>query len=319
MSSGLPNPTYSNEDLERAFSDKFDYDLLYPVVNSLRCIKTDLEIDLMRETCAISSRAHIYAMVNCMPTFYEYQLSALFREYFAHAGADDTAYFSVCAGGRNASVLHYEVNLEELKDGDLVLCDMGAKKDGMCSDITCTYPVNGKFSQIQKDIYNIVLKAQRTSIEMLKPGVAYADVQDNSFRVILDGLKKLGILKGDKQKMFELKVHKVFMPHRLGHYLGFRTHDVGKQRKVQRPGDTEYNKQYLSVDEDVLEKNMCLTVEPGIYFIKSLIQNAKDDPDMSPYFDFDKLEEYMSVGGVRIEDDLRITDEGYENFTKVVY
>ena len=299
------------------FMSIFDFDTLYPVVNSLRCIKSEAEINLMREVCSISSKAHIYAMVNCMPTFQEFQLAALFREYFAYAGADDTAYFSVCGGGRNASVLHYEVNTEELNDGDLVLCDMGAKKDGMCSDITCTYPVNGKFTQIQKDIYNIVLEAQTSSIKMLKPGVAYADIQDNSFKVILKGLTKLGILKGDQQKMFEAKVHKIFMPHRLGHYLGFRTHDVGKPRKNLKPEDIEYNKQYLSVDEDILEENMCLTVEPGIYFIQSLAEKAKNDPDMSDFFDFDKLQEYWSVGGVRIEDDLRITSDGYENFTKV--
>ena len=287
------------------------------MVNALRCIKTESEIKLMREICAISSRAHIYCMTNCMPSFQEYQLSALFREYFAYAGADDTAYFSICGGGRNASTLHYETNTDELKDGDLVLCDMGAKKNGMCSDITCTYPVNGKFTQNQKEIYNIVLEAQTSSIKMLKPGVEYSDIQDNAFRVILKGLTNLGILKGDQKEMFQLKIHKIFMPHRLGHYLGFRTHDVGKPRREKKPNDKEYNKQYLSVDEDILESNMCLTVEPGIYFIDSLIQKAKDDEDMNSYFDFDLLEHYRSVGGVRIEDDLRITNDGYENFTKV--
>ena len=107
------------------------------------------------------------------------------------------------------------------------------------------------------------------------------------------------------------------MPHRLGHYLGFRTHDVGLQRPADKDKSTEYNKQYLSVDEDILQANMCLTVEPGIYFIESLIEDAKNNEDISNYFDFDLLEHYMSVGGVRIEDDLRITEDGYENFTKV--
>lgn len=271
----------------------------------------------MRKICDISSRAHIYCMTNCLPTLQEYQLAALFKEYFSFANADDNAYYSICGGGRNAAVLHYETNTEELKDGDLVLCDMGGKKDGMCSDITCTYPVNGKFSQNQKDIYNIVLKAQTTSIKMLKPGVAYADIQENSFKVILDGLCKIGILKGNQDEMYNKKIHKIFMPHRLGHYLGFRTHDVGLQRPADKDKSIEYNKQYLSVDEDILQANMCLTVEPGIYFIESLIEDAKNNEDISNYFDFDLLEHYMSVGGVRIEDDLRITEDGYENFTKV--
>lgn len=315
--SGLINPVYSNQDLENAFSDSLDYDTLYPVINELRCIKSEKEINLMREICAISSQAHIYAMTNCMPTFLEYQLAALFTEYFSHGDADDHAYFPICGGGRNASVLHYETNTMELNDGDLVLCDMGAKKNGMCSDITCTYPVNGKFNPIQKQIYNIVLEAQTSSIKMLKPGIAYADVQDNAFRVILKGLSNLGILKGDLEKMFELKVHKIFMPHHLGHFLGFRTHDVGKRRTELKPDDTEYNKQYMTLWEVNLETNMCITVEPGIYFIDSLIQNAKDDGDLAPFFDFDMIQHYRSVGGVRIEDDLRITDDGYENFTKV--
>lgn len=271
----------------------------------------------MRQICSISSRAHIYAMANCLPTFDEFQLAAVFQEYFAYAGADDHAYDPVCGGGRNASVLHYMTNTEELQDGDLVLCDMGAKKNGMCSDITCTYPINGKFSPNQKQIYNIVWEAQSTSIQMLKPGVDYADVQDNAYRVILKGLSNLGILKGDLDKMFQLKVHKVFMPHRLGHYLGFRTHDVGMRRKELKEDDKEYNKQYLTIDEDTLQPNMCLTVEPGIYFIDSLIQDAKDNEDISDFFDFDLVEHYRPVGGIRLEDDLRITTKGYENFTKV--
>ena len=303
--------------MENTFSDILDYNTIYPIVNSLRCIKSEAEIDLMRKICEISSRAHIYCMTNCLPTMMEYQLAALFKEYFAYADADDNAYFSICGCGRNAAVLHYETNTEPLKDGDLVLCDMGGKKDGMCSDITCTYPVSGKFSQDQKDIYNIVLKAQTTSIAMLKPGIPYADVQDNSFRVILDGLLKLGILKGDQTEMFNKKIHKIFMPHRLGHYLGFRTHDVGQQRPYDKTKSLEFNKQYLSVDEDILAKNMCLTVEPGIYFIESLIDGAKTNAEISDYFDFDLLEKYIPVGGVRIEDDLRITENGFENFTKV--
>ena len=316
-SSGLFNPVYQNEDLEKNFPDSLEYDLMYPVVNAVRCIKSEKEITLMREICDISSRAHIYAMTNCMPTFQEYQLGALFQEYFSYAGADDHAYYPICGGGRNASVLHYETNTEELQNGDLVLCDMGAKKDGMCSDITCTYPINGKFSPNQKQIYNIVLEAQTTSIEMLKPGVAYGDIQNNAFRVILKGLCNLGILKGDQNKMFQLKVFKVFMPHGLGHYLGYRTHDVGLQRRVFKTNNTEYSKQYLTLTEDILQPNMCLTVEPGIYFIDSLIQQAKDNEDISQFFDFDMVEHYRSVGGVRIEDDLRITSNGYENFTKV--
>lgn len=271
----------------------------------------------MRETCLISSKAHIYAMSNVLPGLMEYQLSGMFQEYFAHAGGDDNAYPSICGGGRNASTLHYETNTDELQSGDLVLCDMGCKKNGMCSDITCTYPVSGTFSQTQKEIYELVLKAQSTSIAMLRPDVAYGDVQMNAFMVILQGLIDLKLLKGDIQAMYNLKVHKVFMPHHLGHYLGSRTHDVGLQRTVFKPEDKEYNKQYLSIWEDSLKANMCLTVEPGIYFIQTLLDAAKENAEISGFFDFEVIGKYMDVGGVRIEDDLRVTEDGYENFTKV--
>lgn len=317
-SSNLYSSFYKNPSIEKEFASLLDYNTVYPIINNLRCIKSKAEIDLMRETCAISSKAHIYAMTNCMPTFNEYQLAALFQEYFAYAGADSNAYYPICGGGRNASILHYETNTEELKDGDLVLCDMGAQKNGMNSDITCTYPVNGKFSNNQKEIYNIVLKAQTTSIEMLKPDVPYSNVQDNAFMVILQGLIDLGLLQGDIQEMFQNKIHKVFMPHRLGHYLGYRTHDVGLQRKVTDPGNIEFNKQYDTIEEDILRPNMCLTVEPGIYFVSSLLDDVINDKEKAKYFNFDRINTFMSVGGVRIEDDLCITEIGYENFTKVV-
>lgn len=291
--------------------------MVYPIINNLRCIKTEKEIDLMREACLISSKAHIYAMTNALPGIKEYQLSAMFQEYFAYAGADDNAYPSICGSGRNASILHYEANTEDLKSGDLVLCDMGAKKNGMCADITCTYPISGTFSPKQKEIYNLVLQAQTTAIKMLRPNILYSDIQRTAFMVILQGLVELGILKGDTQQMYNLKVHKVFMPHHLGHYLGLRTHDVGLQRREFKSGDTEYNKQYLNIFEDTLKANMCLTVEPGIYFIESLLDAAKENEEIRDFFDFDVIETYMSVGGVRIEDDLRVTKTGYENFTKV--
>ena len=287
------------------------------MLNNLRCIKSEREIELMRETCLISSKAHMYAMSNVLPGVMEYQISGLFQEYFAHAGADDNAYPSICGGGRNASILHYQTNTDRLKSGDLVLCDMGCKKNGMCSDITCTYPVSGTFSETQKEIYELVLEAQTSSIAMLKPNIAFQEVQRNAFMVILQGLTDLNLLRGDIQTMYTLKVHKVFMPHHLGHYLGSRTHDVGLQRRVLKPEDVEYNKQYLTIWEDTLQSNMCLTVEPGIYFIESLLDAAKENVQISGFFDFHVIAKYTHIGGVRIEDDLRITSDGYENFIKV--
>lgn len=304
---------YNNEKILSKFWDKIDEDTLFPILNSQRNLKSKKEIDLFLKTCEISSRAHIKCMQNCLPGMFEYQISALFEQSFGAEGAEDHAYNPICAGNKNGAYLHYMVNEDLLKNGQLLLTDMGCKQNGVCSDITCTYPVNGVFTQRQKSLYNVVLKAQRNAIEQLKPGVKYGDLQDEAFVIILEGLLDLGILKGSVKDLLENEIHKIFMPHHLGHFIGYRTHDVGPQKKNGK--DKEESKQYDVIWDCVLQEGMALTVEPGIYFIDVLIENSKKNP-IKVFFDYEVIEDYrLEIGGIRIEDDLVVTKDGALNGT----
>lgn len=160
-----------------------------------------------------------------------------------------------------------------------------------------------------------MLKAQLTSIKQLKPGVNYTEIQTNAYKIILQGLKDVGILQGDIEEMYSKNIHGIFMPHHLGHYIGYKTHDVGLQVKTGR--DKEEKKKYAVLhDNAVLRPGMTITVEPGIYFIDVLIQKSKSE-EIQYYFKYDVLDQYKKeIGGVRIEDCLIITDNGFENCTR---
>jgi Xaa-Pro dipeptidase len=253
------------------------------------------------------------------------------KKYWNSQNASEWAYWPICCSGRDCSVLHYHLNNKCMKDGDFVLCDLGGKRFGICSDITTTFPVSGKFSKKQKEIYDITLKAQLESIKALMPGKKLGDIQDDCFKILLEGLRDLGILKGDVQQLFEQKIYGYFMPHSIGHYIGFKTHDVGFKREqpVVDPNNSnpespaqpvltpEQLNMYEPVTRDVLRAGVVTTIEPGIYFIEILKEKAKSKPELAEYFDFDKYEEYMEVGGVRIEDDIWVTENGFDMLTVV--
>ena len=202
-----------------------------------------------------------------------------------------------------------------------MLCDLGFKRYGICSDITTTFPVSGKFTEKQKKIYNLVLDIQRDAISKLKDGAYYRQIQAECYKGIVAGLKDLGLLKGDVEEMHKAGIGLDFMPHSIGHYIGFKVHDVGLQVRIpddpQGKLNPEKYKQYQSVTREVLMEGMVITVEPGIYFIETLIEQAKKNEAKSKYFNFDKIKEYMEVGGVRIEDNLLITATGSENLSDV--
>ncbi len=193
----------------------------------------------------------------------------------------------------------------------MILCDMGCKKEGICTDLTRTYPINGKFSKRQKEIYQIVFDAQKVAIDGLKPGVLYGDLQTQAYKAILQGLKDLNILNGSVDIMYKNDVHKTFMFHRLGHFIGFLTHDVG-------PKNTNtIEKAFKSVEECIMEEGMTLTIEPGIYFNDVKIKIAKDDEILSNIYNFDIIKQYRDeIGGIRIEDDFVVTKDGNLNLTK---
>ena len=255
------------------------------ILHEMRLIKEDQEMILMKKAADITTEAHIRAMQAVTPGMYEYQLEAEYLYAFNKNGARSPAYNSIVGGGNNSCILHYVENNDELKDGDLVLVDAGCEYQYYASDVTRTFPVNGKFSPEQKEIYSIVLEAHRQSMEQAKPGNKWNLMHEKSVEVIVEGLLDLGLLKGTKEQVIEKGDYSKFYMHRIGHWLGMDVHDVGGYKQ-----DGDWRE---------LEKGMVMTVEPGIYILDSL-----EDVD----------DKWKGIG-VRIEDDIVITDSGFEVLT----
>ena len=254
-----------------------------PIVHEMRMFKSDFEIAILRQACEISAKAHIRAMQKCQPSLYEYQLEAEILHEFAWYGARSPSYNTIVGGGNNGCILHYENNSDQLKDGDLVLIDAGCEYQYYAGDITRTFPINGKFNQSQREIYDIVLTAQYAAIKLLQPGTSISIVNQQIIRIMVEGLVKLGIMQGDIETLIANKAYMTFYMHGLGHWLGIDVHDVGSDR------------------DRILAPGMVLTVEPGLY-----INQEADVP-----------ERYKSIG-IRIEDNILITDSGNEVLTAMV-
>ncbi len=278
--------------------------MIYEVLCDTRSVKADYEKDVLEFAGKITNDAHLEMMKHIKPGVYERNMESRFMGYLT-----DRYYTRIwaypCIGGcgSNAATLHYEDNDKMIKDGDLFLADMGIRFCGYASDVTITIPANGKFTQKQKDIYNIVLKSNRDVIKSMKPGVtSYFDMDKLSKMVILEELQKLGLIKEgfEVKTLYEKSIHKIFMPHGLGHFVGLDVHDVGK--------DVSYKSQRI------LEEGNLITVEPGIYFIDFVLDKAFNDPEKSKYLNVELLKTYKGFGGVRIEDDIYVTAEGVINF-----
>ncbi|WP_238377068.1 Xaa-Pro aminopeptidase [Neptunomonas antarctica] len=255
---------------------------LSSLLHEMRLIKSTQEAQVMRAAGEISAQAHIRAMQACRPGLMEYQLEAEIIYHFMQQGCRLPAYSSIVGGGNNGCVLHYVSNNSELKDGDLVLIDAGCECDYYAGDITRTFPVNGRFSDAQRALYELVLKAQLACLAEIKPGIPWEHTQDISVRVITEGLVELGILTGRPQDLIACGAYKAFYMHRLGHWLGMDVHDVGDYK--------------VEGEWRLLEPGMVMTVEPGIYI-------APDNENVEPC--------WRGIG-IRIEDDVLITHDGCE-------
>jgi len=218
----------------------------------------------------------------------------------------------------NGQILHNHHHHNILKNGDLLLIDAGAESPmRYATDITRTYPVGGKFSQKQREIYEIVLKAEMESIEMLRPGIEYRTVHLNAAKIIASGLKELGLMKGDVEEAVKQGAHAMFFPHGLGHMIGLNVHDmedigekfVGYNNETVR--STQFGTAYLRLGRK-LEEGFVITVEPGIYFIPALIETWKKEGKFNEFINYEKVEEYLDFGGIRIEDDVLITANGHK-------
>ena len=255
------------------------------LLHELRLIKSKGEIDLMREAGQIAVRAHKRAMQVTQSDMHEYEVEAEFMHEFFRAGCRAPAYTSIVAGGANACILHYVDNNQKLNDGDLLLIDAGCEFEHYASDITRTFPVNGKFTPEQKAIYELVLKAQLAAIEQVKPGNTWNVPHDTTVQVLTEGLVELGLLQGDVDELIKSGAYRDFYMHRAGHWLGMDVHDVGDYKIDGRWRE--------------LEPGMVLTVEPGLYI----------SPNNT------NVEARWRGIGVRIEDDVAVTRTGCEVLT----
>jgi len=235
-------------------------------------------------------------------------------------GARHTAYVCICGTGENGAILHYghaaAPNDKTIEDGDMCLFDMGAEYYCYTSDITCSFPANGHFSENQKLIYEAVYKSSRAVMAAAKPGVCWVDMHKLADRTHLEELKAGGLLQGDVEDMLKVNLGAVFMPHGLGHFMGCDTHDVGGYLEGEPVRPEEPGLKSLRTAR-VLKAGMVLTIEPGIYFIDMLLDNALNDPEQSKFLVKDAIQNFRNFGGVRIEDDVLITETGIENLTDV--
>ena len=254
------------------------------ILDEMRVLKSAEELAVMRHAAMISAGAHCRAMQMTKPGLYEYQVEAELLHEFRRHGAQSPAYSSIVAGGGNACVLHYVENSAELKSGDLLLIDAGCETDGYASDITRTFPVNGVFNPVQKEIYQLVLSAQAAAIDAVRPGNTWDAPHEAAVKVLAQGFIDTGLCHGSLDAVIESGEYKRFYMHRTGHWLGLDVHDAGEYKT---------NGQWRA-----LQPGMTLTVEPGCY-----IRPADDVPA-----DFWHI-------GIRIEDDIVVTSTGCEVLT----
>jgi Xaa-Pro aminopeptidase len=254
------------------------------ILHEMRLFKQPDEVTVMQRAATISAQAHCRAMQAVSTSQFEYQLEATLHHEFAVQGARFPAYSSIVGGGENACILHYTENSAELHSGDLVLIDAGAELHGYAADITRTFPVSGRFSDAQAQVYQCVLDSQLAALDHLKPGSTIAQAMHACLTVLTQGLIKMGILSGEVEDLIQNKAYQPFFMHGLGHWLGLDVHDVGDYK--------------IDGQDRPLQPGMCMTVEPGLYF--------------SPTAEVP--EQYKGIG-VRIEDDILITDDGHRVLT----
>lgn len=289
--------------------DYVDTVTLGSIFTTIRAVKTFRELQVMRYANQVSSNAHIALMKSVKPKLWEYQLEALFLFETDKCSLRKQAYEPICGSGTNSAVLHYINNDKQIKDAmiippqivpeDIILVDAGAEFIGYASDITRTYPSTGKFTPEQAGVYNAVLKTQETAIQACKNLVPWNNITAIASTTMLSELQTLEFVAKDVpiERLLAAGIHKLFQPHGLGHLVGLDVHDTSVY------------------PQNLLLTNMVVTIEPGIYFIPFLFEQAT--PEQQPFLNMNKIRQFYKFGGVRIEDDILITDSGNENLTLV--
>ncbi|MBK8181913.1 MAG: Xaa-Pro aminopeptidase [Candidatus Competibacteraceae bacterium] len=270
------------------------------LLHAMRLCKAPEEIAVMRESARIAAEAHCQAMRICRPGMMEYQLEAEILHTFVQNGAG-WSYPSIVGGGDNSCILHYTENNAPLRDGDIVLIDAGAELDGYASDITRSFPVNGRFSGEQRAIYELVLASQQAAIAKVRPGCHFNEPHDAAVRTLTEGLAALGLLHGDVEALIKEERHKPFYMHRTGHWLGMDVHDVGDYK--------------IGEDWRVFEPGMVTTIEPGLYIAAGGKIMDAHWARLGVYLEAELEERWWRIG-IRIEDDVLVTAEGHEILTE---
>ena len=314
-----PELVYCLSDDEAAFVGQFniqtDTVALPEALAYCRSVKSEEELKNMRKASDLASEAHIACMKAIKPGMMEYEMKAVYDFVNTKNGVLHYPYNGIHAAGASSAILHYVENNRPIRDGDLYLIDAGSEYMGYAADITRTYPASGVFSPLQADVYDVVLQALNDNILAARPGVKMEDLHLNASKIVCEGLKSIGILKGNVEDMMEQNVFALFFPHGLGHFLGLDTHDVGGYLKgvapIDRPG-----LRFLRARR-TLEAGMVITIEPGIYFIPALLKPAFESKARKDFLNVNALKPLMNFGGIRIEDNIAITANGCENMTKV--
>jgi Xaa-Pro aminopeptidase len=280
--------------------------LLREALDELRLFKDVGELTLMRKAGIATDNGHRTAMRIARPGLFEYQVQAEMEREFHLAGCALLGYNSIVAAGRNGAVLHYHHNADKLRTGDLLLIDAAAEYRGYTADVTRTFPVSGRFTRRQRDVYEVVLAAQERCIDFARAGNTSMDLQYLSETVLAEGLRDLGLLRGTIEELVKTRAIKVFYPHGIGHTLGLDVHDVRGSNKRVLPNRRDSKLRFRAR----LEAGFVITIEPGIYFIPALLNDPEVRKKQRGRVDFAKAETYLDLGGIRIEDDIVVRKEG---------
>ncbi|XP_055377226.1 xaa-Pro dipeptidase-like [Condylostylus longicornis] len=316
--SGLQSEPASFPGIEKF---KVNSEMLYPIIAECRVLKSPDELEVLRYVAKVSCDAHKRIMKMIRAGMMEYEAESEFLHYcYKYGGCRHPSYVCICPSGANSATLHYghanAPNNRRIEDGDMCLFDMGANYAGYSSDITCSFPVNGKFTEKQKFIYNAVLDARNAVMSTARDGISWVDMHRLACKTILQRLKEGGVLKGDVDEMMKSGLHAIFMPHGLGHLIGVDVHDVGGYLAGQpeRPVEPGFDKLRFA---RILKAGMYITIEPGCYFIEILMNKAIEDKNLNKFINVEKFEEFRNFGGVRLEDDVLVRENDVENFSIV--
>ncbi|KAH3686266.1 hypothetical protein WICPIJ_002763 [Wickerhamomyces pijperi] len=288
-------------------------DLFY-ALDEARLIKDEYEIAMMRKAAKITDNSHLAVMSALPIEKNEGHIHAEFLYHSLRQGSKHQSYDPICCSGPNCGVLHYVKNDEGLEERQSILIDAGAEWENYTSDVTRCFPINGEWSKEHLTVYNIVLKMQKETMAMIKPGASWDEIHLSAHKILIEEFIKFGLFhNGTAEEIYQSGVSTVFFPHGLGHLLGMDTHDVGGYPNYE---DADVKLRYLRLRR-LLQKGMVVTDEPGCYFNPYLIELGMKDPTQAKFINKVEVDKYLPVGGVRIEDDILVTENGFENLTGI--